>query len=165
MQLATLRRWLTLFSLASLGWLAAGNAWAQCNSCGRSTTGCSVSFCQTHHCAPPLRHCQEGPPRIHWSHGCPRPICDPCTMPNWGYSDTCWQPWPFPPDWSHCPTVPPAALVFLNPNAGQQIPLTQVPPATFQTPRVANPGALPRTNPMPTTDESLRQPRNLSIPQ
>ena len=164
MQLATLRRWLTLFSLASLGWLAAGSAWAQCNSCGRSTTGCSVSFCQTHHCAPPLRHCQEGPPRIHGSHGCPRPICDPCTMPNWGYSDTCWQPWPFPPDWSHCPTVPPAALVFLNPNAGQQMPLTQ-PPATFQTPRVANPGALPRTNPMPTSDESLRQPRNLSIPQ
>ncbi len=73
--------------------------------------------CQRHHCPPHLKHCTEGPPRICYKHGCPRPICNPCLNPNWGYFETCWNPWPWPPDFSHCRAVPPAATVVLNPDA------------------------------------------------
>jgi hypothetical protein len=55
----------------------------------------------------------EGGPRIHIKMGCPRPICNPCAQPNWGYYEKCWNPWPFPPNWSHCQAVPPAATVAL----------------------------------------------------
>ena len=40
--------------------------------------------------------CYEGPPHICFQKGCPRPICDPCVNPNWGYFETCWNPWPWP---------------------------------------------------------------------
>jgi hypothetical protein len=43
--------------------------------------------------------------------GCPRPICDPCHLEHYGYYQTCWAPWPFPPDWSHCPVPPPGAVL------------------------------------------------------
>jgi hypothetical protein len=43
--------------------------------------------------------------------GCPRPVCDPCTLEHAGYYAACWKPWPYPPDWSHCPVPPPSALV------------------------------------------------------
>lgn len=78
--------------------------------------------CQTHHCPPHYKHCMEGPPRIHWTRGCPHPICNPCDLPHFGYFETCWSPWPFPPNWGHCPTVPPAALVNLNPFVNPNMP-------------------------------------------
>ena len=62
-------------------------------------------------CPPYVKYRFEGPPRICFKHGCPKPICDPCHLPHYGYYPVCWQPWPFPPDWSHCPVPPPAALV------------------------------------------------------
>lgn len=73
--------------------------------------GSCAPHCQRFHCPPPLVHCQEGPPKIKVKKGCPRPICCPCDLPNFGYFQTCWTPWPVPPDWSHCPVPPPAAYV------------------------------------------------------
>ena len=64
-------------------------------------------FCCPHH-----KHCTEGGPRICFWCGCGRPIANPCTSPNWGYYQTCWSPWPWGPDWSHCPVQPPASVVW-----------------------------------------------------
>lgn len=64
-----------------------------------------------HCCPPPLHHCEEGCPCIKRCCGCPKPVCNPCVQPNWGYYQPCWSPWPWPPDWSHCPVMPPAAIV------------------------------------------------------
>jgi hypothetical protein len=58
---------------------------------------------------PKFVYCQEGPPRIKMKTGCSRPVCDPCNLEHFGYYRTCWQPWPYPQDWSHCP-VPPGTV-------------------------------------------------------
>lgn len=80
-------------------------AWAQeaCSSGFCGSAGACGFHCQSHHC-PYMRHCQEGAPIIKIHCGCPKPICNPCNAPNFGYFQTCWSPWPFPPDLSHCPT-------------------------------------------------------------
>ncbi|MBI3411672.1 MAG: hypothetical protein HY040_25360 [Planctomycetes bacterium] len=109
-------------------------AWAQesAGTAGCATAACnSCKTCQTHHCPPCFRWCQEGAPRLKFQHGCPKPICNPCEMQNWGYYQTCWTPWPFPPDYSHCrmpvpaaegtPMMPPAA-VMVQPGNGAQAP-------------------------------------------
>ncbi len=67
--------------------------------------------CQKDCCPPYFKYRFEGAPKIKFKHGCPKPICDPCHLPHYGYYQTCWAPWPFPPDWTHCPVPPPAALV------------------------------------------------------
>jgi hypothetical protein len=73
-------------------------------------SGCSGGCCGgCEKCPPPYCHCQERPPRIHFRCGCAKPVCDPCTLEHFGYYRTCWQPWPFPPDWSHCQVPPPGA--------------------------------------------------------
>ena len=81
------------------GLVLASAAWGQnCN-------------CQTECCPPYFKYRFEGAPKIKFKHGCPKPICNPCEMPNWGYYQTCWAPWPWPPDYSHCPTPTPASQV------------------------------------------------------
>jgi hypothetical protein len=40
---------------------------------------------------------------FHYKCICPKPICEPCNLEHFGYYPTCWQPWPFPPDYRHCP--------------------------------------------------------------
>ena len=96
--------------------------------------------CQHFHCPPGLKHCMEGPPHIHFQKGCPRPICNPCVNQNWGYFEPCWNPWPWPPDFSHCRAIPPAATIALSPGAPigfgmpQAAPVTQ-PEATMPPPR------------------------------
>jgi len=75
---------------------------------------CTSTRCQSHHCPPALKHCAEGAPRICVRLGCPKPICNPCNQPNWGYYETCWRPWPWPADYSHCAVVPPAATIALS---------------------------------------------------
>lgn len=80
--------------------LAAGEALAQapgCASCGK--------------CPPPFKWHSEKPPCIKFHHACPRPVCDPCSLQHYGYYQTCWRPWNFPADWSHCPTPPPGAVL------------------------------------------------------
>ena len=143
-------------AVAALG-LGPGGAWAQhvvgCASCGTAgpiATSLGAKCCHTH-CPPHYRHCQEGPPKIKFHQGCPKPICNPCALPHWGHYQTCWSPWPFPPDWSHCPTPPPAAAVTLNSPPtnvfGSAIPVVPGPVVTDQggdmtlpAPRSANPG-------------------------
>src|SRR5436190_9501187 len=66
--------------------------------------------CNRDCCPPPYRYVYEGAPCIKFKCGCPKPICDPCHLPHYGYYQTCWGPWPFPPNWDHCPVPPPAAL-------------------------------------------------------
>jgi len=86
-----------------------GCANGMCGPRGNVSTGDS-GHCKT--CCPhPYRHCVLGPPQIRFPRGCPAAVCPPCDAPNWGYFQPCWNPWPFPPDWSHCPAVPPAAIV------------------------------------------------------
>jgi len=85
---------------------------------------CSDHHCQLFNCPPGLKHRQEGSPRIHFQRGCPRPICNPCANPNWGYFEPCWSAWPWPTDFSHCRVPPPAATVV------QGVPHTATPPVT-----------------------------------
>jgi hypothetical protein len=64
-----------------------------------------------HKCPSPYGHCQEGPPRLRFKCGCPKPVCDPGSLEHYGYYQTCWRPWPFPSDMSHCPEVLPPVVV------------------------------------------------------
>jgi hypothetical protein len=96
---------------ASFGAMGNGGG---CASCGISLpTTCGTKCCQI--CCPKFHHCAEAPVRIHFGHACAKPVCNPCDLPHWGYYQKCWNPWPWPPDWGHCPTPPPAAHVQLNP--------------------------------------------------
>ena len=67
--------------------------------------------CKEKPCPPKFLYIFEGPPRIKFKHGCPRPICNPCDLPHYGYFATCWHPWPWPPDFSHCPVPPPGSFL------------------------------------------------------
>lgn len=104
-----------------------------CGSGGCSSgcgIGCPVPFVNirpwaySKHCPPPFQHCQEGPPCIKVRTGCPKPVCDPCKYEHYGYYQTCWRRWPFPPDWSHCPCPPPSAeLDFPAPPLAANMPV------------------------------------------
>jgi hypothetical protein len=63
------------------------------------------------HCPPYFFHYFEGAPKLKFKRGCPRPICDPCNLPHFGYYQTCWAPWPYPEDWNHCPTPTPSQML------------------------------------------------------
>jgi hypothetical protein len=109
-------------ALVCAGWaFAAGSyafAWGE---------GCGC--CDNHHCPPAYVHCQEGPPCIKFKCACPKPVCNPCELPCFGYYQTCWRPWPCPPNWSHCPVPPPGAVEPCPPEgavirAPEQLPAT-----------------------------------------
>ena len=139
-----------------------GGGCSTCSSCGQT-----CNTCQTHHCPPKLQYCMEGEPKIHVKIGCPKPICNPCAQPNWGYYEKCWNPWPFPPSFTHCPTPPPAATVALTERAyggltpfygnDPQPQTTTSSPRTYVAPMPAQPPYMPpmpaqppmRTTPMP----------------
>jgi hypothetical protein len=130
-------------------------SWAQ--TCGPFL---SMASCgpRHEHCPPAFKYIFEGAPNIHWHRGCPHPICNPCDLPNWGYHETCWSPFPFAPNWAHCPMPPPAAFVHLNPYAN--VPITRTPPIrTLPATPQANPPSVPR-NPMPF--EELPAPRPIN---
>jgi hypothetical protein len=152
--------------------LRAAPAQAQgCASCA-APTGCTTGgVCQQTHCPPHFHHCQERPPVICIHCGCPRPVCNPCSLPNFGYFQPCWTPWPLPPDWSHCPSPPPAAHVQLGtPAVVPGIPsaaLLQKTPVSSDVPLL--PGAIhptpgggglpPGLTPIPEESEGLPVPR------
>ena len=108
-------------------------------------------FC---HCPPPLKWCSEQAPKIKFKCACPRPVCDPCNLQHYGYYATCWQPWPFPPDYSHCPTPPPGALLPpppyppytprgpqerpADPNKGEELPKPRKDPKEMDKPELQN---------------------------
>ena len=60
------------------------------------------------HC-PKTVFCRPRPPCIKYKCVCPKPICCGCELENFGYYPTCWHPWPFPPNYCHCP-VPPTIM-------------------------------------------------------
>jgi hypothetical protein len=43
-------------------------------------------------------------PCVFYKRVCPKKICPCCGLDNYGYYPTCWQAWPFPPNYAHCPT-------------------------------------------------------------
>jgi hypothetical protein len=56
-------------------------------------------------------HCQPKPPCILFPRVCGKCVCNPCEMEHFGYYNTCWAPWGFHPDFSHCPTPQLASVV------------------------------------------------------
>jgi hypothetical protein len=101
---------LMTFTPASFGQAALGQP-----CCGQSQ--CCEPGCKLWDCPPCIKYCAEGGPRICVLCGCPKPICCPSDAPNWGYFQTCWRPYPWGPNWSHCYGVPPAATVVPPPLA------------------------------------------------
>ena len=100
--------------------------------------------CDNWHCPPKFVHCMERPPCPCYKCMCPRPVCNPCQLPHAGYYRTCWQPWPWPPDWSHCPAPPPSVklpppLPPLLP--GHLTPLPATTPPDLHAPRKVEPTA------------------------
>jgi hypothetical protein len=67
------------------------------------------------------------PPHIKFKCVCPRPISSCDALENFGYYQTCWHAWPFPPNYSHCPILPTIATAPSAPNA-TPAPLEQLPP-------------------------------------
>jgi hypothetical protein len=102
--------------------------------------------CCTHwpHCPPCFIHCQEGPPKIKFSCGCPAPVCGPCTLEHFGYYQPCVRPYPWPPDWDHCPVPPPSLAttasvpVITMPAPGGRLTPQADPNQILPTPRRAN---------------------------
>jgi hypothetical protein len=123
------------------------------------TQPCEGGACQWLHCPSWFHHCQEQPPCIRIHCGCARPVCNPCNLPNFGYFQTCWTPWPLPPDWSHCGVPRPAALVHLQgppvaPGVPSGMPVRTAPAGTMIPPApVAPPGTMP-----PEETEQLPRP-------
>jgi hypothetical protein len=77
-------------------------------------------------------------PCWHYKCVCPKPVCDPCSLEHYGYYPTCWQPWPFPPDYRHCQ----------GPGVCQASPYA----ATLETPAPIGAGPSP-AGPMPRADQ------------
>lgn len=163
-------RWKWLGLSAFLWFAMPTSGWAQVYAPSMGPTFgapcASCAPCQTHHCPPAFKHCYEGAPHIHWKRGCPHPICNPCDLPHFGYFETCYSPWPFPPNWGHCPTPVPAAFVTLNPmvhpNAPVPRPGAPIPSTT------TGPGSIYTPTPMPMPMgpiEDLPQPRRVEPPR
>lgn len=55
--------------------------------------------------------CTPRPPILRFPYVCGKPVVDPCTWDHYGYYQTCWAPWGFPPAHCHCPTQQLAAVV------------------------------------------------------
>ncbi len=142
----TLARVLRNAWLAGLALLAfGGTTWAQsapCGSCG-SCGSCASRI----HCPGPYKYWYEAPPCIKFKRACPKPICDPCALEHNGYWAPCWQPYAYPPDWSHCPTPPPSV---------------RIPPPIPSVPSYAAPAPAPRRGPVEEGIE-LPAPRSSSL--
>jgi hypothetical protein len=80
---------------------------------------------------------------FHYKCVCPKPICNPCDMEHYGYYHTCWHPWPFAPDYSHCPA--PGGCGAAGPAATAGAPA-------------------PALGPMPKADQELPAPREDKAP-
>jgi hypothetical protein len=91
-------------------------------------------------CPPPYIHCPPGPPRLKYKCACPKPVCGPCELEGWGYYQTCWRHWPWPPSCDHCQPQAPLGMF-------------QQPAIPVITPNVTN-----------ETDPLLPRPRMLTSP-
>jgi hypothetical protein len=99
--------------------------------------------CHWWNCPPQYKYCMEGPPRICVKCACPKPVCCPANAPNWGYFQTCWRPYPWPPDWSHCYGTPPASQIvppFASAGAIHAMPPAGELPSDLPGPKTLKPG-------------------------
>ena len=71
-----------------------------CPQCAKDAQGCSSCGSRLSS----LLHRQRTCVHVHQ-----KPICAPCGLKHYGYYPTCWRPWPFPTNYSHCPPPPPPA--------------------------------------------------------
>ena len=78
------------------------------------------------------------PPRIRYRRVCPPISCG--ALEHFGYYQTCWTAWPFPPDYSHCPRPPALAAPYAP--QGATAPKAQLPQ--------------PRTLPEPTEPKTTK---------
>ncbi len=67
------------------------------------------------HC-PKTTFCRPKAPCIKFKCVCPKPVCDPCSLENFGYYPTCWHTWPFPPNYAHCDV--PTTTMLVPPSCG-----------------------------------------------
>ncbi|MBI2806199.1 MAG: hypothetical protein HYX68_14555 [Planctomycetes bacterium] len=144
MSLCLSNRFLTCLGVSAFLWLVSpvvGLAQTFGTPCGVDG-GCAAA-CFRSHCPPAFHITVPHPPRLCWRHGCARPVCNPCDLPHFGYFETCWSPWPFPQDFSHCYLTPPAALVNLDPLVHPNAP--QMRPQML--PKQSNPGIRPQPTP------------------
>jgi hypothetical protein len=146
---------LALLGTASLAWADDGG----CATCGGGVSTSTGNCGSNTHCPPHFVHFMERPPCIKFKCSCPRPVCDPCDLPHFGYYQPCWRPWPFPPDWSHCACPPPSTLVP---------PPTATTSAGGYNPGVYNPGGSPYNVTPPAKpanpDPDLPSPRRTGKP-
>jgi hypothetical protein len=87
-------------------------------------------------CCPAPKATVTRTPHFHYKCVCPKPACDLCSLEHYGYYPTCWHPWPFPPDYSHCNdglcAAPPIAAATLGTPTPAQVgpsPIGPMPPA------------------------------------
>ncbi len=118
-----------------------------CDSGGCATGNCATGNCGgwwARCCCP--KHCfpLEKPPCIKFKCVCPKPVCEPCDLPGYGYYATCWHPWPYPPNCGYCPGPAPGAV------ADAAVPMIGGPPGP------ASPGVSP--------DETLPPPQKTANP-
>ena len=95
-----------------------GGGCATCANCYQPSTSEGSKCCQWHHC-PRYYHCSEGPICLKFRCGCAKPVCNPCDLQNYGYTETCWSRGQWQ---STCPVPPgagPAALPHSAPLAGR----------------------------------------------
>jgi hypothetical protein len=84
--------------------------------------------------------CKPRHPIVWYRCICPQKVCPCCGLDNFGYYPVCWQPWPFPPNYGHCP-VPPAAAYALPPNVTKS---TNSPPPTTTPEELPSPSTMPK---------------------
>jgi hypothetical protein len=120
----------------------------QTGGCGACAAGCGTCSWPIHCGYYPF--CLEGGPRIRYSCTCPKPVCPPCELQHWGYYETCWRAWPWPPDWSHCPVPPPSAHL-----EGQGLPVVTTPGRMPGAPMDGFPGRPGQPLPLPRPSNGL----------
>jgi hypothetical protein len=89
--------------------------------------------------------CKPRQPFVWYRCICPQRVCPCCGLDNFGYYPTCWEPWPYPPNYAHC-HVPPAAAFATPPNVTK---------STTPTPTTTTPEELP-VAPIPQQGSSSR---------
>jgi hypothetical protein len=101
--------------------LAALTAAAWSDTARADGVACPAGGCATGHCGSWVSCCPkyhftiEKPPKICFKTVCSKPICEPCNIEGNGYYPTCWRPWAYPPNYSHCPVPPPGVLASQPP--------------------------------------------------
>ncbi len=85
-------------------------------------------------------HCQKTvfykpkKPHVHYKNICPKPICPCGELENFGYFPTCWTPWPYPPNYAHCPGPMPPQVPIPAPKTSSSDSTSEQLPAPEQLP-------------------------------